>query len=171
KLGAGHGDVDDQIELVCAAERAAVCDLAHQPAFRAVLIRVAPDRHRLVLTNHHILLDGWSMPILLQEIFAGYRNRRLPAVAPYRGFLTWLAGRDVDAARAAWREVLQGFDTPTLIGPSDRLGLGRRAVASFRVPEDTTRALGELARSRRTTVSIVLQAAWARLLMPGTRPP
>src|SRR5262249_14254902 len=39
KLDAGHGDVDDQIDLVCAAERAAVCDLAHQPAFRAVLIR------------------------------------------------------------------------------------------------------------------------------------
>ena len=88
-------DVDEQIEAVCAAERAAVCDLADQPAFRVVLIRTAADRHRLVLTNHHIVLDGWSLPILLREIFAGYYRQRLPAAVPYRRFVTWLADRDV----------------------------------------------------------------------------
>ena len=79
ELGAGDVDVDEQIERVCAAERAAVCDLADQPAFRAALIRTATDRHRLVLTNHHIVLDGWSLPILLREIFASYYGQRLPA--------------------------------------------------------------------------------------------
>src|SRR5208283_677678 len=154
-------DVDEQIQRVCAAERAAVCDLADQPAFRAALIRTAADRHRLVLTNHHIVLDGWSMPILLGEIFASYYGQRLAAAGSYRRFVTWLAGRDHAAARAAWREVLAGFDTPTLVGPPGRLGLGRRGVASFRVPEQTTRALGELARSYHTTVNTVLQAAFA----------
>src|SRR5262249_60402339 len=52
-----------------------------------------------------------------------------------------------------------------LVAPPDRLGLGRRGVASFRVPEETTRALSELARSCHTTVSTVLQGAWAQLLM------
>ena len=149
---------------LCAAERAAVCDLADQPAFRAALIRTAEDRHRFVLTNHHIVLDGWSMPILLREIFASYYGQRLPAAEPYRRFVTWLADRDLDAARAAWREVLAGFDTPTLVGPPDRLGLGRRGVESFRVPEQTTRALSELARSCHTTLNTVLQGAWAQLL-------
>ena len=92
-------DVDEQVQRVCAAERAAVCDLADPPAFRVALIRTAEDRHRFVLTNHHIVLDGWSMPILLQEIFAGYYGQRLPAAAPYRRFVTWLADRDLDAAR------------------------------------------------------------------------
>ena len=82
----------------------------------------------------------------------------------YRRFVTWLADRDLDAARAAWREVLAGFDTPTLVGPPDRLEAGPRGVASFRVPEETTRALSELARSYHTTVSTVLQGAWAQLL-------
>ena len=128
-------DVDEQIQRVCAAERAAVCDLAHESAFRVALIRTAEDRHRFVLTNHHIVLDGWSLPILLQEIFASYYGQRLPAAASYRRFVTWLAGRDLDAAQAAWREVLAGFDTPTLVGPPGRLGLGPRGVESFRVPE------------------------------------
>ena len=61
-----------------------------------------------------------------------------------------------------------GFDTPTLVGPPDRLGLTRQGIRSFRVPADTTRALGELARSRHTTVSTVLQGAWAQLLMCQT---
>ena len=111
---------------LCAAERAAVCDLADQPAFRAALIRTAENRHRCVLTNHHIVMDGWSLPILLREIFASYYGHRLPAAAPYRSFVSWLAGRDLEAARAAWREVLAGFDTPTLVGPP-AAGLGGEA--------------------------------------------
>ncbi len=118
-----------------------------------------------MLTNHHIVLDGWSVPILLQEIFAGYHGQRLPAAAPYRRFVAWLADRDLDAARAAWGEVLAGFDTPTLVGPPAESGPGRRGVASVRVPEQTTRALGELARSCHTTVNTVLQGALAQLLM------
>ena len=110
-------------------------------------------------------MDGWSLPILLSEIFASYYGQRLPAAVSYRRFVTWLAGRDLDAAHAAWREVLAGFDTPTLVGPPARLGLGRRGVESFRVPEETTRALSELARSCHTTVNTVLQAAFAQLLM------
>ncbi len=157
-------DVEEYIQQLCAAERAAVCALADEPAFRAALIRTAPDRHRLVLTNHHIVMDGWSLPILLREIFAGYYNQRLPAPASYRSFVTWLNSRDRAAAQAAWRQVLAGFDTPTLVGPPDRLRLGRRVAESFRVPEETTRALGELARSHHTTVSTVLQGAFAQLL-------
>ena len=54
---------------------------------------------------------------------------------------------------------------PHWSGPlQDRLGLGRRGFASVRVPEQTTQALGELARSCHTTVSTVLQGAWAVLL-------
>ncbi|MGO9384239.1 MAG: amino acid adenylation domain-containing protein, partial [Mycobacterium sp.] len=167
-LGGGGLDLDEQIQRVCAEERSAVCDLADPPAFRVALIRTAEDRHRFVLTNHHIVLDGWSLPILLREIFAGYHGQRLPAAVSYRRFVTWLAGRDLDGADAAWREVLAGFDTPTLVGPPDRLGLGRRGVASFRVSAKTTRAVGKLARSHHTTVNIVLQGAWAQLLMSLT---
>ena len=115
------------------------------------------------------MLDGWSLPILLQEIFASYYGQRLPAAAPYRRFVTWLADRDRDAARAAWREVFAGFDTPTLVGPPDRFGLGRRGVASFRSVRGDHAALSELARSCHTTVNTVLQGAWAQLLMLADR--
>ncbi|BBY09253.1 hypothetical protein MNVI_45710 [Mycobacterium noviomagense] len=157
-------DAEDQVQQICAAERAAVCDLAHQAAFRAALVRVARGRHRLVLTNHHIVLDGWSMPILLGEIFAAYYGQQLPAAVPYRRFVTWLADRDLVAAQEVWRKVLAGFDTPTLVGPRNRLALGARGAESFRVPAATTSAVSELARSCHTTVNTVLQAAFAQVL-------
>ncbi|MGH8966870.1 MAG: condensation domain-containing protein, partial [Actinomycetes bacterium] len=124
----------------------------------------AHDRHRVVLTNHHIVLDGWSMPILLQEIFASYQGLRLPPAPPNRSFITWLADRDVAAAHAAWREVLAGFDAPTLVGPSHKSGSGPRGVRAHRLSQQSTKALNDLARSHHTTVNIVLQGAWALLL-------
>ena len=157
-------DVEEQVARICSAERAAVCDLARGPAFRVASIRTAEDVHRIVVTNHHIVMDGWSLPILLQEIFTSYYGQWLPAPVPYRRFVAWLAGRDLDAARTAWREVLAGFDAPTLVSPATRAQSGRRGAELFLVPEGTTRQLGELARSCHTTVSTVLQAAWAQLL-------
>ncbi|KQH77025.1 hypothetical protein AO501_11190 [Mycobacterium gordonae] len=156
---------DEQVRQVCAAERAAVCDLADPPSFRAALIRTGEDRHRLVLTNHHIVVDGWSMPIILREIFAAYHGQRLPAAVPYRRFVTWLADRDGVAAGGAWRQALQDFDTPTLIGTPGRSGPGPRRATLFRLPAATTRALNELARAHHTTVNIVLQGAFSQLLV------
>ncbi|MET0453680.1 MAG: amino acid adenylation domain-containing protein, partial [Mycobacterium sp.] len=159
---APSGDLDEQIQRMCSAERSAVCDLSNPPAFRAALIRTGPNRHRCVLTFHHIVMDGWSLPILLQEIFAGYGGHRLSAPGSYRRFVTWLAERDLTAARDVWRDLLSGFDTPTLVGlPGE---IGRRGVESFSTPPDVTHALGELARSRHTTLNTVLQAAWAQVL-------
>ncbi|OBH43765.1 non-ribosomal peptide synthetase [Mycobacterium sp. E183] len=161
-------DTDGQLQRICDAERAAVCDLKGSTAFRVALIRTAPERYRVVLTNHHIVLDGWSLPVLLQEIFATYYGQRLPAAVPYRRFVTWLAKRDLDAAEQAWREVLTGFHTPTLVAPPGTPTLGTRGLASARVPEGTTQAVNELARSCHTTVNTVLQGAWAQVLMSMT---
>ncbi|AFP36872.1 non-ribosomal peptide synthetase [Mycolicibacterium smegmatis] len=163
EFDSGDTGVDERVERLCAAERSAVCKLGEQPVFRAALIRTADNLHRFVLTIHHIVIDGWSLPVLLQEIFAAYFDQSLPSAAPYRNFVTWLGAQDRDAAQAAWGSVLEGFETPTLVAPPAQAG--PRGVESFRLSEATTRTLGELARSQHTTVNTVLQAAWAQLLM------
>ena len=82
-------------ERVAAEERGRRFDLAVPPLLRFVLIRLAPGRHHLVLTHHHILLDGWSMPLLARELFtiytAGGHAARAPARTPYRDYLEWLS--------------------------------------------------------------------------------
>ena len=157
--------IEEQIRQHCAAERAAVCDLRDGPSFRAAVVRTGEDRHRITLTSHHIVLDGWSLPILLGEIFAAYHHTQLPAAVPYRRFVQWLADRDTAAARAAWGEVFAGFERPTLVGPPTRATAGQRGVCTNQLSVEITGAVGELARTCHATVNTVLQAAWAQLLM------
>ncbi|WP_186246101.1 condensation domain-containing protein, partial [Mycobacterium simulans] len=161
---AGKEGQDEHIQQICADERVAVADLAHKSPFRAALIRTAPEQYRLVVTNHHIVLDGWSLPILLREILASYDMQPLPTPAAYRSFVCWLAARDHDRARTVWGRLLSGLTAPTLVGPPDPLDLTSKDIKSFFLSEATTDALTRMARAHNTTVSTVLQAGWACLL-------
>src|SRR5262249_24133941 len=111
----------ERVDRVLAEERAERFDLAAPPLIRFALIRLAPDRHRLVITNHHILLDGWPMPVLVQELLTLYAQRQLgdglSPVTPYRDYLAWIAAQDRGAAIAAWQEALAGLDEATRIAP------------------------------------------------------
>ena len=76
------------------------------PLLRCSLVRFGREQHRLVLTNHHILMDGWSLPVLVRELLTLYgvvQWRRCHGSTPYRDYLAWLAAQDRAAARAAWR--------------------------------------------------------------------
>ena len=158
-------DADEQIQQLCAAERAAVCDLAHPPAFRVALIRTAPDRHRCVLTipphrdGRLVAADPAAGDIRQLLRAAAARGR---VVSPLRH----LAGRPRPRCRAGGlARGARRLRHPHPGRPARPAGRAREASTSFRVPEETTRALGELARSHHTTVNTVLQAAWAQLLM------
>ncbi|WP_369359727.1 amino acid adenylation domain-containing protein [Streptomyces sp. cg2] len=144
-------------------------NLGKPPLLRFTLIRLGGQRFRFVLTNHHILLDGWSRPMLVRELLALYATKGddsgLPRVRPYRDYFQWLARQDRDTALAAWREVLDGLDGPTLVAP----GAGERLPI---MPERVERELGNgeytrlaaLARSRGLTLNTLVQGAWAVVL-------
>ena len=123
-------------------DRAERFDLASPPLIRFTLIRLSADEHRLVLTNHHILMDGWSTPVLVQELLTLYAHKgdaaALPRVTPYRDYLAWIAGQDRAAAIAAWQEALAGLEEGTHVAPPDRK---RVPVA----PEQITLSLSESA--------------------------
>ncbi|MFH8980051.1 non-ribosomal peptide synthetase [Streptomyces varsoviensis] len=158
-----------EVAELAARERARRFDLAAAPLMRLVLIRLGPDRHAMVMTCHHILLDGWSTPVLERELAAVYAaggdDAGLAPPASYREYLAWLARQDKEAARQAWRAELAGADGPTLVAPADP---GRAAavpeVSAAELGEEATRALTEFARARHLTVNTVVQGAWALVL-------
>ena len=121
---------EERLREILAQDSVQRFDLTAAPLLRFTLIRLGAERHRLVLTNHHILMDGWSMPILVQELLQLYAHegdaRSLPRVTPYRDYLAWIATQDRAAAAAAWREALAGLEEATLVAPRDP---GRRAGA------------------------------------------
>ncbi|WP_433258995.1 amino acid adenylation domain-containing protein [Streptosporangium sp. CA-135522] len=149
---------------VAAEERARRFDLAAPPLLRFALVRLAPDRHRLILTNHHILLDGWSTPLLAAELFALYEGAEPPAAPPYKGYLAWLARQDRAAAAEAWDRALDGLDDPTLLAPHAPADPVQPARVTAELDDGPSRALTTLARAHSTTLNTVMQAAFGLLL-------
>ncbi|WP_018657899.1 non-ribosomal peptide synthetase [Actinomadura flavalba] len=166
----GHPDAERSADDIADRERARGFDLRRPPLLRFTLIRFAPDRHRMVFTNHHILLDGWSTPVLQTELFALYLtggdDTGMPRVTPYKNYLAWLARQDRPAAETAWRTALAGVDEPTLVAPGAPEPDGDAEPGRVRRELDTalTAALTARARAHGATLSTLLQLAWGAVL-------
>ncbi|MFE6197710.1 amino acid adenylation domain-containing protein [Streptomyces sp. NPDC057838] len=164
---AGEADV----ERLVADAAATRFDPTDPPLLRLTLIDRGGDRWLLVLTNHHLLLDGWSIPLLVRELLRLYAHRLAPgrcapppAVRPYRDFLAWLATRDREASGRAWRRALAGA-APTLLAPvTAGLVPVPPELHTLRLSADLTAGVQRLARARGVTVNSVVQGLWALLL-------
>ncbi len=167
--GLDDGKRDAELARILEEDRARRFHLDKPPLLRFTLIHWAPAEYRLLLTNHHILLDGWSVPLLVRELLTLYGERGdasgMPPAVPYRTYLAWLAGQDHSAARDAWRAALADVTGPTLLAPADP---GRVPVlpewVTHRLPEQITARLQRRAREHGLTISTVLRAAWGIVL-------
>lgn len=148
------------------AERAQRFDLRRGPAMRVVLAHLPGRRYRLLLTAHHILMDGWAVALFFRELLAVYdaggSDRGLAPARPYRNYIAWLAQQDSTAALDTWAEYLDGA-SPLLIGapgtPATEPVRHRRALGAAA----TARVL-RWARGNGLTPAAVIQYAWAVVL-------
>ncbi|RSM90878.1 non-ribosomal peptide synthetase, partial [Streptomyces sp. WAC 01325] len=143
-------------------------DPARPPLMRFALLRLGERRCRLVWSVHHILVDGWSLPLAVRELtlLADERGAAaLPEPTAYRSFLNWLGTRDRAAARAAWAGLLDGLDGPVRVAP-EVTGAETELPQSVRdfLPERETAALTAWVRGRGLTLNSVVQGCWAVLL-------
>ncbi|MCX4093131.1 non-ribosomal peptide synthetase [Nocardia sp. alder85J] len=161
-----------EFAAVATAERHRPFDLRRGPALRIVLLTVPgaePARRRLILTAHHILMDGWSTSVFIGELFAVYEaggsTDTLPPVRLYRDFIGWIAAQDAAAASAAWTRYLAGIETPLMLAE----GVVRTGTAvpqkSFGVLSDErTQRLQQWSREHGLTLNTAVQYAWTVLL-------
>ncbi len=166
---------DQQLKQLLQAELQKKFDLSQAPLMRFTLIQEADDSFRLIWNHHHLLIDGWSMPLLLDEVFAFYEafcngsTLQRPLPRPFRDYIAWLQSQDRAQAERYWREQLRGFLSPTPIGsnakqqPADHPedDYGREKVM---LPKAESDALVEFSRAHQITLSTLVQAAWALLL-------
>ncbi len=167
------------------ADRARGFDLAKAPLMRLTLFRVAEDAHVFVLSHHHALLDGWSMPLLLKEVLAYYdafssgKTLYLPPARPYREYINWLQAQDTASAQSFWRDMLRGINAPTPLivdwlssesqARLDTIRSSGEPAAhnqeiDIQLSVETTTNLMALAKRERVTLNTLLQAAWAIVL-------
>ncbi|WP_148713627.1 non-ribosomal peptide synthetase [Chitinolyticbacter meiyuanensis] len=173
-------------EAMLAEETHRLCampfDLEHGPLLRLSLLRLAPDQHRLLVVMHHIVSDGWSTQLILDELATLYRAQRqriaspLPALrVQYLDFASWqrrlLDGGERQRQLAYWRAQL-GEDQPVLQLPVDglRQADARYAQAQVCVPLPALlgQALRQCAQAQGVTLYMLLLAGFQALLYRHT---
>jgi amino acid adenylation domain-containing protein/non-ribosomal peptide synthase protein (TIGR01720 family) len=154
-----------------AADRARGFEPSRAPLMRLTLARLGEESYQLLWSHHHLLLDGWSVPILLGEVFSFYeafragREPEPPLPRPYGDYIRWLERLDLAAAEVFWQRLLAGFTEPTPL-PFDR-STGAEAQpeeCAVRMSWEATVRLQELARRARVTLNSIVHGAWAILL-------
>lgn len=153
-------------------DRAIPFDLGRAPLMRMALFRIGPDQHRFVWTQHHIIFDGWSSAILLDEVRTFYAAvpdgtlRTLPQPVPFREHVAALLGQDAAANRAFWAQTLKDVPWPRpllLHAPATPDGTGH-AERERLLDAARTASLMACARACGVSLGTVLQGAWATLL-------
>ena len=166
----------DEVEALDADERLRPFDLERGPAIRFLLVELSGGHWRLVVVAHHIIIDGWSLPLFVGELITLYRSggdadALPPPPRPYRDYIGWLAGRDPEASRALWRDHFSGLDGSTLLTPALTVGeppVGQPRRTELHLDSHATGRLAEAARARGVTVNTLVQMAWATMLSAFT---
>jgi hypothetical protein len=147
-------------------------DLSRAPLMRLTLIRRGADLYEFMWGYHLMILDGWSVAVILGEVVAMYeasvRGGRvdLREPTPFRQYIDWLQRQDRSLAEQHWRRMLQGFGTPTPLGEDRSTGnlpLGEETYreTELTLEESESRALQRFARTHRVTPNTVVQGTWA----------
>ncbi|WP_223153698.1 non-ribosomal peptide synthetase [Bradyrhizobium japonicum] len=162
---------------LCHEEGRTPFDLARGPLIRGRLIRTADEEHVFLLTQHHIVSDGWSMGVLLRELSQLYRafqagqDDPLPPLAiQYPDYAAWqrqwLSGERLQQQAQYWRSALAG--TARLVLPTDHARPAQQSFAAAAVPitvdADLTRELKRLSLQHGSTLFMTVLAAWAAVL-------
>jgi amino acid adenylation domain-containing protein len=174
----GIGDAEEQLKELMLAETQAPFDLRQGPLIRGQLVRMQEEEHVLLVTQHHIVSDGWSMGILVRELGAlyeafsrGEENPLEPLGIQYPDYAAWqrewLRGERLEKQSEYWREALA--DAPVLLElPTDRRRPEQQSFAGGCVPirmdRDLSRRLRELSHGYGTTLYMTLLGAWAVVL-------
>lgn len=160
-----EGRRQGRAQNILAADRRQGFDLTAPPLLRLTVVRLGERRHLLAVTSHHILLDGWSGPLLVRDLLALYRGAPGPVPRPYRDYLLWLNGRDRATTQDLWQEALAGIDGPTRLVPgAEAMPAGTPERVDIPLSDDLVARVHAFARARDVTVSTVLQSAWGLLL-------
>ncbi|MEM6446903.1 MAG: condensation domain-containing protein, partial [Cyanobacteria bacterium P01_D01_bin.123] len=173
-----------KFQALLASDQAQGFSLTDAPLMRVILLRFSEDTYQLIWSYHHLLLDGWSLPLIYQEVMAGYESQQrrraieLTPPRPFRDYILWLQQQDLERAEQFWREQLRGIHTPTRLQldydpiylPEVELDEASLAAGEHQQHQqialsvEATSALRRLAKQHQLTLNTITQGAWALLL-------
>ncbi len=171
-------DRDREVERLAATEAQQPFDLSQAPLLRVKLLHLSESDWVLLFSTHHIISDGWSMGILIQELATLYKAFCTGKASPlpelpvqYADFASWqrqwLQGEVLETQLAYWKKQLGG-NLPVLNLPSDRprpaVQTFRGAVHKFAIPQAIAEKIAEVSQREKATLFMTLLAAFKTLL-------
>jgi amino acid adenylation domain-containing protein/non-ribosomal peptide synthase protein (TIGR01720 family) len=162
--GLNHQEEESRLQEFLREDRRRGFDLSLPPLMRFTLIRLGPDRYQFIWSHHHLLVDGWTMPLVRREVTLLYeanqkgQQANLGSPRPYRDYIAWLEKQDIEQARQYWQAALAGVTEPVKVLPDTGCnGSSGTAYRELFLPLDTLRSF---AKKNRLTLNTVVQAAW-----------
>ncbi|RAM49068.1 MAG: non-ribosomal peptide synthetase [Hapalosiphonaceae cyanobacterium JJU2] len=145
------------------------------PLMGCTLIHLSENTYQFIWHHHHILMDGWCLPIIIKELLKLYEAElhgeacRLPTPVPYRNYITWLNAQDKVAAKEFWNKTLHGFNAPTPLFVERTSSQTQPSEydsqeLELRLDPDQSRKLQLLVQEHHLTLSTLVQAVWGLLL-------
>ncbi len=149
-------------------------DLSAPPLMRVTLIKLDERRHQLIWNCHHILMDGWSSPLLIEEVFQNYQIL-LKGQKPeweqedkFKDFIDYIQSIDENEVETFWRSYLQRIDGITSLPFPKKLSKNNREISitknRLRLDTELTKKIKRFASNNRLTLNTVIQGVWAYLL-------
>ncbi|MEO8210865.1 MAG: amino acid adenylation domain-containing protein, partial [bacterium] len=148
-------------------------DMEKSPLMRCTLIKLSNDSYQFVWSFHHIILDGWSYPVLQKEVFTFYdalkkgENADLPTPLSYKQFILWLNKQDKKAAEDFWRNELKDFESPTPMITNGEIKAEKSEEIDeleIKLSAELTANIQTLAKQNQLTLNTIIQGAWAIIL-------
>ena len=170
-----EAEQQEKLPAFLESERQRGFDVARAPLMRLTLIHLAENCYQFIWSHHHLLLDGWSLPLIFKEVFAFYESfcrgeeLYLETPRPYKDYLVWLKQQDLSKAKAFWQKTLQGFAKPTPLGITVDTGNfydqeQRYGECEAQLPASALQQLQSLVKANRLTLNTLIQGVWALLL-------
>ncbi|MGC5702151.1 non-ribosomal peptide synthetase [Pseudomonas sp. NFXW11] len=166
-------DLDAALDALAAEQHRQGFELARPPLLRVVLVRTAEDRWHLLYTSHHILMDGWSNALVLNEVLQLCKGQPLPPVgAGFSQHIAWLQQQDPALGETFWRQRLAQLDQPCHLARSVAKAPlpapGEYGELLCELDEAQTARLNHFARAHQVTLNTLVQSAWLLLLQRYT---
>ena len=166
---------EQQLEQLLQTQREQGFDFNQAPLMNCILVRLGDNNYKFIWSHHHILMDGWCLPIIFKDVLGFYEAQiqgvsyQLPKPRPYSDYIAWLNSQDKSAAIDFWQQYLQGFTAPTPLVVDKTISQSKHNSKDYHeidcvLSAEKSQKLAAIAQQNRCTLSTIVQAAWSLLL-------
>ncbi|MEP0264418.1 amino acid adenylation domain-containing protein [Dokdonia sp.] len=149
------------------------------PLMRITIVKFGESEFKMIWTKHHVLWDGWSGQVIIQEVIRAYTNLMYGVALEaqeedrYEDFINYIKSIDAFEEKEFWKSYMQDFSEPSLLpfckaSHERNKGKGKYERITIDFDKQLTQKISDFSKSQHVTANTLTQAVWAILLAKYT---